>query len=392
MEFALTRYSRRPPDHQRGNNAPKMARQLLEENKYLAQEKQQTMAMERKNSREFVDALLAKDRKTTESDKALEVNRRKSQRQLAQYYKTKIAEKEMTKANAYQLKLESNVADQHFPFVEGENIDKNRKDQAATMRSEMRTFLHTQRTANPPRTDSLLRDMRVDHIHKYNLHGTSDTVDSDEPLVPLSGDEVAPHMARYPRFLSRAREHMSRRLHDEHVKIALDDKVSQTKFDLDTLREKRENEVRQWEDGMLANDALRDDMKNAKSVERRRVAQFLKIQMKERSRKDRVDLEEKRAEPIGYWGPEEKELQSDELHRSHCGDLIKQMQVNQQRRLDERNQRLRQERRLIDNSVAEMSQDRQKERLKAAQHKEVLTTTWKSQQKIRHAQEAVDAI
>merc|ERR1712187_1037385 len=107
--------------------------------------------------------------------------------------------------------------------------------------------------------------------------------------------------------------------------------------------------------------------------------------MGERRNKLQLEVQERRREPAGYWGPEEKTEQASDVVKKHCNDLIVQMEVNQHRRLDSRGRRIRQERRLVDNCIAEMTQDRERDRQKQAQHKEVLVATWKSQKKIKQA-------
>lgn len=401
MESALTKAQRRNvPEQARSSNGPQTARALLEENKILINEKQERKALEKKNSREFVAALLAQDQMTIESDKAREIGRRGAKQELARYYKAKIAEKETKKSNEYSEKVQSGVEIQYFPFVEGENITKSRENHLAKMREEMRGFLQKQREDHPPRMDSLLADTNMQHAFEYKTQPVATSGRQDLGILPgggegggtLAGDEVAPHMARYPRFLSRAREHMSRRLHDVHVRKALEDKVLQTKNELERLASKRGGEQSQWEDGMLVNDALRYDRSQSKAADRKRNAQFLEQQITDRKSITDKDKQDRNGETAGYWGPEEKERQGPEVNTQHCVDLINQMEVNQHRRLDSRNRRLRQERRLIDNACAEMSEDRHRERHKFMQHREVLTTTWKSQQKIKQAISTVEGL
>lgn len=414
---------RRPAEIARPGCAPQTARALLEENKQLIEEKRERKALQRKNSREYVEKLLLQDRLTIEGDKARELGRRHAQRELAQYYKAKIAEKEEQKAKEYQSKVEKGREIQYFPFVEGENIDKSREMKSARLREEMRGFLQRDREAKPPRADSLLADTTLDNSLQYPVAPRAPVLKRAAPAVEASsgdvdeagavaatssaqprplaavqgttsvtsggivptGHDVAPHLARHPRFLTRAQEHMSRRIHDVHVRKALEDKVLQTKAELEELERKRRLEAAQWEDGLLVHDALRYDSSKAKNEERRRHAQFLQQQIEERRTKEQEEKVHKQAESAGYWGPMEKEAQDPQFHREHCSDLIKQMEVDQHRRLNSRNQRLRQERRLIDNSIAAMCEDREKERQKFNQHREVLVTTWKSQQKIREA-------
>merc|ERR1712008_641968 len=133
------------------------------------------------------------------------------------------------------------------------------------------------------------------------------------------------------------------------------------------------------------------DTGRARAAENQRVQDVLRHQMKEsedRRKREHQDI----FGSAGYFGPEEKEVQPPEMHTELCSDLIQQMQVNQQRRLHENDKKLRQEIRLIDNGIAEMAQDRHMQRHKARQHRDVLTATWNSQQKIKSASKAVESI
>lgn len=185
---------------------------------------------------------------------------------------------------------------------------------------------------------------------------------------------------------------MSRRIHDAHVRKALEDKVERTKCELEAQTRRRLREAQEWEDGMTVNDALRYDSTRVKGAERMKNAVYLKQQVEEHRDKLENDRQARRAEPAGYWGPEEKELRDPIVFREHCGHLINQMEVNQHRKIYSRSKRLEQEKTIIDNSVAEMSADREKERDKLAQHKEILTMTWDSQRKIRQVVKRIDAL
>merc|ERR1740138_913980 len=110
-----------------------------------------------------------------------------------------------------------------------------------------------------------------------------------------------PHLARYPKFLCRAREHMSRRVQDSHVRKALEDKVERTKADLQELTRKKQVEAQEWEDGLMVNDALRYDGSRLKAAERQNNAACLQKQVDEKKQKQQQELEAKRAECAGYW-------------------------------------------------------------------------------------------
>lgn len=396
MEAALAgRPTKKFPERVRSTCGPQSARTLLEENKQLIQEKRERKTLARQNSREFTEKLLAQDRRTTEGDKAKETGRRLVQRELSVNYKEKIAEKEQEKAWSYKAKIEGGVGIQYFPFVEGETISKHREMKRAQMREEMRGFLQKQREEDPPRMDSLIAETHVDHTVQYpqmSKHGGVASSIAPMQDVHLAEGDVAPHMASHPRFLAKAREHMSRRLRDVHVRKALEEQVESTKRELQALQRSRAMQDQTWEDGLLVNDALRYDNEQTKAMDRRLNAQDLQSQIEEKKTKKQAELHKRRGEIPGYWGPTEKELQDPGTHTALCGDLIRQIEVDQQRRISSRNQQLKQERRLIDNCIKEMSQDRRKEQQKIMQHREVLTTTWKSQQKIQEAIKTIEAL
>lgn len=287
------------------------------------------------------------------------MHRREAQRELAQHYKERIGEKEKAKANAYSAKRDNGTQSDYFPFVEGEAIKQTRAAKSANMREEMRDFLKHQRDTRPERVDAKGNDS--------------------------AAFEAGVYIAASPRFLNRAQAHMSRRLEDGHVRKVLEDKVLAVKLELERQAQQKETERQQWEDGLLVNDALRYDKDQAKMTERKRNAQCVLDQID--GNKKRVDRERQatHSEPAYYWGPEEKQAQQSNVHREHCAHLIRQMEVDQTRRLDSRGRRLQQERRIIENSLADMAQDRKKEKTKHMRQREVLTTTWQSQQKIKQA-------
>merc|ERR1719253_1511703 len=140
----------------------------------------------------------------------------------------------------------------------------------------------------------------------------------------------------------------------------------------------------------MVNDALRYDATFAKNRERERNADYLKAQIEERRAKDESEVRARRSETAGYWGPEEEECPGMTAHLMHSTDLIRQMEVNQARKIDSRSRRLNQERRIVDNSLAEIHQDRQLERQKVQEHREVLVTTWNSQKKIREVLDRIE--
>jgi len=422
MEQLLQKQTRRPAGH----GAPQSAGALLEENKQLSLEKKHRKALDRKNSREFVERLLAEDRVVTEADKAKDIGRRTAQRGLAQYYKAKIAEKEIEKTAEHQTKRDKGVDIQFFPFLEGETISQHRKAEAAKMRDEMRNFLQKQHEENPPRADALMLDADVEYQHRYPLmpvcsvsaRGPRQPLDSLSDLCTVQqrhgsasargcgsasarssregscGDagQTGPHLARYPKFLSRAREHMSRRVHDSHVRKALEDKVERTKAELEELNQKRHAEAQDWEDGLMVNDALRYDGSRLKAAENHKNATHLLQQAEERRQHKKRELEANRAEPAGYWGPDDKDLHDPDALRQLASGLIQQMEAKQNRKLDSRCRRLQQEQVVVDNSLAEMSSDRAKENEKLVQHRAILTTTWESQQQLQKVKKRIDKL
>lgn len=359
----------------RSQREPQTARALLEENKVLVSRKREEKEMARKKSREFIEQILEGDQKSQEADKAKNASRRLAQQELSRYYKGKIAEKESERANSYRLKLEAGAGETYFPYIEGEHINQTRKAQNDLIREEMRGFLKQQRDMKPGKAGK-------------RLQGDPGSPLLQEGQSSASGDQAS---MQQPKFLQRPSAHMSRRIQDEHVRKALEDQVQRTRAELEKLTHQKQEEAHTWSEGALVNDALRYDAEQSKLWEQQKNAKFLRDQIEERRIKDEREVQARRSEVAGYWGPDEKECQDVGQHMQTNTDLIRQMEVNQRRRLDSRNRRQVQERRMIDNSLAEITQDREVERQKLLIQREVLTTTWDSQRKIREVQNRIDA-
>lgn len=362
----------------------------------MIHEKQERRALARKHSKEEFEKLIINDRLSSEGEKARELSKKSAKRELAQHYKECIGGKECTKVQKYVAKRDGSADPGYFPFVEGENIQKDRQAKGRMMQEEMRGFLQQQREEHPPRHDCLEEERRgplvnypLEPLPSARSSARSKGIASVLPRPPSAGDAGeeafarSPHIARHPRFLTRASEHMSRRLQDQHVRKALEEKVLQTKAELEAANSKRDQQQQLWQEGMKVNDALRYDREQARLAEKLRNAELLKNQMQEQKQQRQTERQAYREEKPGYWGPEEKPAANPDLHREHCSDLIKQMEVDQLRRQRDRGQRLQQEKQIIDNCMAEMSQDRQKEILKQISHREVLTSTWEHQQVIK---------
>lgn len=354
----------------------------MEVNKELVERKKEEQALARQRSREFIDKRLYEDQKCLQADKAKLASRRLAQRELARYYKSKIAEKDEERATAYGSKLSAGPGACYFPYTEGEHINQTRNAQHVLMREEMRGFLKEQRRSKSARGngESSLNNRPVSSASVQ----AQDAVSKELTSSGMLGE-------KQPCFLKRPTEHMSRRIQDEHVRKALEAKVHATKDELEELTKERQLEAQAWEDGLMVNDALRYDATQSKVRERRQNAEFLQQQIQERKKKDRHEKEESRSQQVGYFGPEDKECPDILDHVTHTSQLIKQMEVNQNRRLDSRSRRLEQETRLVDNSLAEIRQDRNAEQQKLRQHREVLVTTWDSQRKIREVMNRIES-
>mmetsp|Transcript_43519 Transcript_43519/g.93210 ORF Transcript_43519/g.93210 Transcript_43519/m.93210 type:complete len:447 (-) Transcript_43519:21-1361(-) len=399
MEAQLQqKLGKRPTEQLSARNGGR-ARGVLEENRKMIEEKQERKAIARQNSKEEFEELISKDRLQSEGEKARELSRRSAQRELAMHYKERIGAKQQPMVQRYQNKKAADKDYSYFPFVEGENIRKDREAKRVEMREEMRGFLEKQRQEKPPRKDKLLSDVRGPSIDYPveplpNFSGNASIIPGTHVgfAPPTAEDSVSPHMARHPRFLSRASEHMSRRHHDAHVRKALEDKVEQTKRELEAANAKRDAEMQQWQSGLFVSDALKSDKEQARRNELRRNAETLQKQIEEQKNKQVAEKQAYRQDKTGYWGPENKPPLNPAVHKAHCDDLIKQMEVDQVRRQYDKLQQLKQERQLIDNCMAELSCDRQKELQKQIQHREVLTTTWQSQQKIKRAIDGLESM
>eukprot|EP00441_Pelagodinium_beii_P019739 CAMPEP_0197653036 /NCGR_PEP_ID=MMETSP1338-20131121/34808_1 /TAXON_ID=43686 ORGANISM="Pelagodinium beii, Strain RCC1491" /NCGR_SAMPLE_ID=MMETSP1338 /ASSEMBLY_ACC=CAM_ASM_000754 /LENGTH=452 /DNA_ID=CAMNT_0043228031 /DNA_START=79 /DNA_END=1437 /DNA_ORIENTATION=+ len=377
---------------------PVSARELLAENMALIQQKKESKALARKNSREFVQRLLEEDRMKIEGLKAHEQSKKSAFKELAQHYKAKIAQNEESKAAVKKAASSDTQQDYWNPFVEGEKIAKGRAVQEGRMREEMQGFLKKQRQERPPR-DGIIKETKVDNVLLYPIQPKVGVPAPAPPVVPEVPDESemklvdenAGHMARHPVFLIKAKDHMSRRLTDDHVRKALEEKVEETKKDLIAMSQKQKGSQQTVEESLLVQDALRYDSNAAKADERRRHAQFLQKQIHERKLVKEAEKAARLGQSAGYWGPEEKPAQHEDQHRTHCSDLIKQMEVDQNRKINERDHALRLEKKMIDNCLVEMEADRAVEKEKGRQHREVLVTTWKSQQKIKEALKTIES-
>lgn len=402
MEQMLAeRSAKRFYDRSLGTRAPQTARNILEENKRLSQEKVKTKQLQRQLSKDTNELALATERRSTETEKAKDIHRLQTKRDLADHYRGKIFEKESEKANEYTRKVDGGGDIQFFPFVEGEEIKKSRELQSEKMRQEMQSFLAQQRKQQTPRANGMLEAFGGTRLLYPVAPGSVVPMEGKAPIAlephsarseppPQSHEEVAPHMQRHPRFLSRAREHMSRRLHDTHVRTVLEEKVRQTKEELQARKAILEAERRQVDEGLGVMDSLRNDKRQYTAAARKHHQEYLKHQIQEKNAFATSEQNEFRAQPAGYWGPDDKPPQHDEANQLLRKDLVKQIEVDVHRRADEKTRRLRLEKRLVDNCMAEMSQDREKDKHKYAQHRDVLVTTWESQQKIRNAMRVVE--
>jgi hypothetical protein len=368
----------KPPKQKRTEplREPQSARALLEENAQLVLQKEEARSLSRKKSWDFLNKLMNDEQKVIQEEKAKDAGRRLANRELAQYYKAKIAEKEEQKANSYRSKVDAGIGSQFFPYIEGERIHEERKLQNAQIREEMQSFFREQRDAKPRRIDRL---MSGDPNDKHQYIG----VPNDR------GSDASPALS--PRFLTRPSPHMSRRIQDEHVRRALEDKVRATKEELEKKMKAIQDQAKQFEEGLMVNDALRYDSTNARSLDRKGHAEYLLKQIQEKKDREEDDIRLRRKDVCGYYGPDEKGLPSASMQTEHCATLIEQMELNQRRKIASGIRRREQEQRLVDKSLSLIAEDRDAERQKLAQHREVLVTTWDSQRKIRDVLNRLEA-
>merc|ERR1712139_302142 len=127
-------------------------------------------------------------------------------------------------------------------------------------------------------------------------------------------------------------------------------------------------------------------------MERKQNAEYMKHQIEERKDRKAFEKQAARSEHAGYWGPEEKNVYTDAVKMQHRRELVAQMEVNQNRRLDSRDRRLRQERCLVENGVLEMIADRDRQVAKAERRRAALNRAWNNQVQIKRAQQHVDQI
>lgn len=388
VEQRLARYSRKPkPNTQNASAGPYTARSLLEENQRLAALKSENKKLDRKASKELVDEMLNHDQQNEEYERKKQLKRRETHQALAQKYRAAIVKNELAQAEEYSKKQASGPGEVFFPFTEGETVERYRQAQNSMLRSDMQDYMREQSEKCPPRYDELMASVSHQHQHLYAASGSNAT------SKPHGQPRVAPHIGgKHPLFLSRNRQHMSRRKNDSHVTQAMDDKVELFKTQIEQLAADKHKEVQQHEEGLMINDALRYDNALMKAVERKKTQEFLKAQIAERDARIEQEKKEQRAACCGYFGPEEKNLQQPEVHEDHCRTLISQMATDQHRRIDVKYHQLQEEKQIVNNTMHVMATDRAKAVEKAARQKEILTKSWKNQKKIRTAMETVERI
>jgi len=250
-----------------------------------------------------------------------------------------------------------------------------------------------------------MEDVSINHRHLYPVSPRGASSSGGTPsnaslsLVDASGEalsgayDVSPHIGRRcPKFLTQARVHFARRQDDTHARLALEGAVDQTKKELEALACKREAEVKAWHEEASTRDVKQEDVLEARARVQQSYAVDLASQMEESQLQLMAERARSISEHAGYFGPEEKNFNGAEANRRQADMLLKQMQVNQERRLDSRKRRLCQERKLIDNSEAHLSEERIREKDKLRRERRVLVTTLKSQQRIANAKNLVDQI
>merc|ERR1712139_18310 len=124
----------------------------------------------------------------------------------------------------------------------------------------------------------------------------------------------------------------------------------------------------------------------------RQCAEAVKGQIQERQVRAELERKDRRGESSGYWGPEEKPIRSAKLQQQVRQELVAQMEVNQSRKLDSRDRKLRQERCIVENALDRMVEDHDKVSVRVAKQKEILNKAWNNQVQIKRAQRQVDSI
>jgi len=401
MEALLSRRAKR--DVGLAKNSPQTARAVLQENRILSERKAEALRQAKSDSLDMVEQLLQREQESVEKERAKARSRREAQTALARQYKDSIAKKEQEKDKRYETKVSERTTEEerggYFPFTEGETVQEYRDHANAQLRGEMKEFMLNQRRECPPRADALMDSVKTDYNMLYPLAPNARNVGGAAYLKetiappPADGPSIVPYVCeQHPRFLKRSREYLSRRTETTHVKKAMEDKIERTKNQLEMLAKDRHSEKRMHEDGLIINDALRYDNELLKSMERKQNADYVAQQIEERKERKNFEKQISKTENPGYWGPEEKHVYTDAMREQHRRELVAQMEVNQNRRLDSRDRRLRQERCLVENGVQEMLADRDRLAAKADRRRSALNRAWNNQVQIKLAQQHVDLI
>lgn len=397
-----------------------IARRIAQDNQLMVQAKIDKEVDEKKKVKEREQNFLQKEMLKEKGEQTKNVGKKQEQRQLAEYYREMIKEKEEGRANQYQSKVQAGVAMNFFPFVDGERVKKDREVKSQEMNREMRSFLQRQREARPVRQDGVNPQLNRGHMVDYpsfpapstGRPPTGSLSERGPPGTPRAAGEgrlgtagsalvrrpsgeaqASSQVDAPPRFEQRP-EGLPRQQDDTHVRRALEAKVQETKNELAVLNQRKQLEMQLWEEGLAVSDAIGADSSQQKAIAVRRHGEDLKLQIADRERRAEAEKEEKRSQVFGYWGPDSKESKArgkKEDPREITKFYQAQMKVNKERKALEKQLQHRQEKRIVENCLVQIAEERDREAEKERRQREVLVTTWHSQKKIKEIRNEVEA-
>jgi len=348
--------------------APVSARAVLEENRIEAERVRAEKQRQKRSGRQETAELLREDQQAFGRHQEAQSKRKDMAVALAEHYREEIAAR-AARRKAAKAPVEEK---RYFPFTDGERVEQQQREAKARRQAEMQACM--EELSPRPRRNPQARP----------------------PVAPYVGEAAAkpPQVHSfndcYPKFLSKAEDHMTRRTDVQHVHRAMRAKMDETYSRLQGEFEQSKQQERQRNAGLALHDRLTGVGAADMLQERRKNAEVLRQQMEDKRQRLSDEKAAYRAHEHGYYGPPNKQ-KTDVLVVEHKRMLKAQMQEQKSRLEDDREFDLKQDRILNANMLREMVSDHERSAKKVWKYRETLKRSWEQQLKMKGVRDIVAA-
>jgi len=363
----------RPSSRPGAARAPLTARGVLEENRIAAQNRKDENARVKAEVRAQEVALLEIERGSFDDDIIKDRSKNDAARALADHHKAEIARRAEARRRADQAKARKDPS--HFPFTDGEKLEKRRKDLA---RAHAQDLLE-QFVTSAPRADPL----KPRAVQAYG----------ENAARPTTAPEVHSFNSHYPVFLTKAREHTLRLADPVANRAAAQQRVAAA---YEALQRDYETKLAEREGrgfGLEKNDSLSAEAQAASLEERKKNADAIRQQMEEKLQKREEEKKQAREESHGYYGPANKGYTVQQsLAKEHANDLKRQIEVDKARAKDLREYELAQDRIYNESQSQAIVSDQRHAIMREKKSQRVLKESWAQQVKMRQVRAIVQRV